>query len=93
MQARVPWDAKRGEIQIELSDPPEGISVGPISCVDRTATISLRGDAGKARPGLKGNLIANGFQNRTVTNQEGKTREYRAFLGPSPAIPFEVVKP
>ena len=52
----------------------------------------LRGDAEKAKPGLKGNLIANGFQKRTATSKEGKTREYRTFLGPLPAIPFEVVE-
>ena len=92
VRARVPWDAGRGEIQIELSDPPEGILIGKASCVDRTVAIVLHGDAGKAKPGLKGNLIANGFQKRTVTDKDGKTREYRTFLGPLPAIPFEVVK-
>ena len=93
VQARVPWDASRGEVQIELSDPPEGILIDKVSCADRIATIVLHGDAQKAKPGLKGNLIANGFQKRTETNKEGKTREYRTFLGPMPAIPFEVVKP
>lgn len=91
--ARAPWDATRGEIQIELSDPPEGITVEFVSCVDRTVTFVLHGDAEKAKPGLKGNLIANGYQKRTETNKEGKTREYRSFLGPLPAIPFGVVNP
>jgi len=93
VQAYVSWTTDRGEIQIELSDPPEGIAVDLVSCVDRTATIVLEGDAEKAKPGLKGNLIANAFQKRTETNKEGKTREYRSFLGPLPAIPFQVVKP
>ncbi len=93
LQAYAPWTPDRGEIQLELSDPPEGIAVELVSCVDRTATILLEGDAEKAKPGTKGNLIANAFQMRTETNREGKTREYRSFLGPLPAIPFEVVKP
>jgi len=93
VQARAPWDATRGEIQVELSDPPEGILIAKTSCADRTATIVLHGDAEKVKPGLKGNLIANGFHKRTETNNEGKTREYRSFLGPLPAIPFEIVKP
>jgi hypothetical protein len=92
VQARVPWDASRGEIQIELSDPPEGIRIAKVSCADRTATVVLHGDPEKAKPGLKGNLIANGYQKRTQTTKEGKTREYRTFLGPLPAIPFEVVE-
>jgi hypothetical protein len=93
VRARAPWDATRGEIQIELSDPPEGITVEFVSCVDRTVTFALRGDAEKAKPGLKGNLIVNGFQKRTQTNKEGNTREYRSFLGPLPAIPHEIVEP
>ena len=84
--------ADRSEIQIELSDPPEGITVGSVSRTDRGVALSLKGDAAKAKPGLKGNLIANVFQKRTETNKEGKTREYRTFMGPLPAIPFEVVK-
>jgi hypothetical protein len=92
LQARAPWDASRGEIQIELSDPPEGVRIAKASCVDRIATIVLHGDAEKVELGREGNLIANGFQKRTQTDKEGKTREYRTFLGPLPAIPFEVVK-
>jgi hypothetical protein len=91
VRAYAPWDATRGDIQVELSGPPEGISIAEASCADRTVTIVLHGDAGKVKPGLKGNLIANGFQKRTATNPDGKTREYRTFLGPLPAIPFEVV--
>ena len=93
VKARVPWDADGGEIQIELSDPPEGIFIDKASCAERTVAIVLRSDAGKVKPGLKGNLIANGYQKRRETNKEGKTREYRIFLGPLPAISFEVVKP
>jgi hypothetical protein len=91
VQARVPWDANRGEIEIELSDPPDGISIATASCADRTAAIMLHSDAEQVQPGRKGNLIANGYQKRTVTDNEGRTREYRTFLGPLPAIPFEVV--
>ncbi len=93
VKARVPWDATRGDIQIKLSDPPEGIRIDSASCADRTATIVLHAEAGKVEPGLRGNLIAHGFQKRTETTKEGKTREYRTFLGPLPAIPFEVVEP
>ncbi len=93
VQARAPWLASRGEIQIELSDPPEGIILAKASCADRTVTIVLHSDPEKVKPGLRGNLIANGFQKRTETNKEGKTREYRTFLGPLSAMPFEVVNP
>ncbi len=93
VQVRGPWAPDRGEVQIELSDPPEGIVIDKVFWLDRTAAIVLRSDAEKAKPGLRGNLIANAFQKRTETNKEGKTREYRTFMGPLPAMPFEVVKP
>jgi hypothetical protein len=92
VQIRMPGAGARGEVQIELSDPPEGIVVDKVSRIDRGVAVVLRGDAAKAKPGLRGNLIANAFQKRTDTTKDGKTREFRALLGPLPAIPFEVVK-
>jgi hypothetical protein len=83
----------QAEIHVELSDPPEGIAVDSVSRVDRGLTIVLHGDAQKAKPGLKGNLIANAFSKRTVTTQDGKTRNTRWLVGMLPAIPFEIVKP
>ena len=47
----------------------------------------------KAKPGLKGNLMANAFLQTTVTEKDGKTREVRNLIGPLPAMPFEIVKP
>jgi hypothetical protein len=93
VQIRGPWQGGRDEMQLELSDPPDGIVVDKVAWQDRTVTLTLRSDAEKAKPGLRGNLIANAFQKRTETNKEGKTREYRSFMGPLTAIPFEVVKP
>jgi len=93
VRARAPWDETRGEIQFELSDPPEGLRIVKGSCIKRTAVIVLHADAQKAPPGLKGNLIVNAYQERTETNKQGKTRRYRSFLGPLPAIPFEISRP
>lgn len=93
VKAYTPWDANRGEVQMELSEPPEGISIAKATHAERNVTLVLRGEAGKVKVGLKGNLIVNGYQKRTQTDREGKTREYRTFLGPLPAIPFEVIEP
>jgi hypothetical protein len=93
-EVRVRTSAARGaEVQIELSDPPEGIGVESVRRTDDGLALVLRAEAGKAKPGVKGNLIANVFQKRTETTKEGKTREYRSFMGPLPAMPFEVVEP
>jgi hypothetical protein len=93
VRLRMPGLADQGEVQINLSDAPEGITIDKMSRIDRGMAIEIRSDAAKAKPGLRGNLIANVFQNRTLTTKEGKTQEYRSFMGPLPAMPFEVVAP
>ena len=92
VQVRLGW-SRDGQIQVELSDPPEGITVDSASWTEPGLSLVLRGDAAKAKPKLKGNLMANAFLQTTVTEEDGKTREVRNFIGPLPALPFEVVKP
>jgi hypothetical protein len=92
VQVRMGWD-RNGQIQVELSDPPEGIVVDRVSWTERGLALVLRGDAAKAKPKLKGNLMANAFLQTTVTEKDGKTREVRNFIGPLPSLPFAVVKP
>jgi hypothetical protein len=92
VQVRLGW-SRNGQIQIELSDPPEGITVDTTTWTERGLALVLRGDAAKANPKLKGNLMANAFLQTTATERDGKTREVRNFIGPLPALPFEVVKP
>ncbi len=87
------WTDAKSQVEIELSDPPEGIAVDRVSRIDKGVAVVLRGDAAKATPGLRGNLIANAFRRGTETTKEGKTREFRYLQGPLPAIPFEIVKP
>ncbi len=91
VQVRLGWN-RDGQIQVELNDPPEGIAVDRASWTEKGLALVLRGDA-KAKPRLKGNLMANAFLHATVTEKDGKTREVRNLIGPLPALPFEVVKP
>ena len=60
------------QIEVELSDPPPGLTVKSVSRIDRGLSVVLHCDAGKTRPGRKGNLIANAFLVWTVTDKEGK---------------------
>jgi hypothetical protein len=92
VQVRLGW-SRHGQIQVELSDPPEGITVDRVSWTERGLALVLRGDAAKAKPGLKGNLMANAFLKTTSTENDGKTREVRNLIGPLPALPFDVVQP
>ena len=92
VRVRMSW-SRKSDVQVDLSDPPEGITVDRASWTEKALVVVLHDDANKAKPGLKGNLIANAFSKDTVTEKDGKTRETRNLIGPLPAIPFEVVKP
>jgi hypothetical protein len=91
VQVRVYW-SHNGQPQVDLSDPPEGITVDRVSWNEKGIAVVFRADAQRAKPGLKGNLMANAFLQSTVTEKDGKTREVRNLIGPMPAIPFEIVK-
>jgi hypothetical protein len=82
--------------RLELSEPPEGITLGKVSAADEGAEIELRSDAAKAKAGLKGNLIVNILPGQALAAAAKKKKQgnqQRAVVGTLPAIPFEVVQP
>ena len=91
-----PTSAFANRFQLELSQPPEGITLGKVSPVSDGAEIELRSDAAKAKPGLKGNLIVDILPGQALVaaaknKKQGNQR--RASVGTLPAIPFEIVQP
>jgi hypothetical protein len=91
VQVRTGW-SRNGQPQVDLSDPPEGITVERVSWIEKGIAVVLRADAAKAKPGLKGNMMANAFVLSMVTEKDGKTHEVHNLIGPLPATPFEIVK-
>lgn len=85
-----------GELQLDLNEPPDGISIESVNPLLQGSEIVLRCDAGKVKPGYKANLIVNIFvlpdppasapANRPATQR-------RRMIGVLPAIPFEIVAP
>jgi hypothetical protein len=92
VQIRMSW-SRNGQAQVDLSDPPEGVAVDRVSWTEKGMAVVLRADAEKAKPRLKGNLMANAFLQTTVAEKNGKVLDVRNLIGPLPAIPFEIVKP
>jgi len=83
-------------VQLELSEPPEGIAIRNVSPVSEGAEIELQADAAKVKPGLRGNLIVSVFTGRPpALAQPGKApvNRRRTPVGSLPAIPFEIVEP
>jgi hypothetical protein len=77
--------------QLELSDPPEGITLKSITPVRDAVEIEFEADAARVKVGLKGNLNVNATADRAQGAGKGQNR--RAKAGSLPAIPFEVVLP
>ncbi|MEI7728796.1 MAG: hypothetical protein WCO56_04460 [Verrucomicrobiota bacterium] len=84
-----------GKIDLELSEPPEGISIKNIAPAGEGTEIVLQCDGAKAKPGLKGNLIFTAFAGK-FPNAPAKTKpgmgKFRPSLGALPAVPFEIVE-
>jgi hypothetical protein len=83
----------QAQVQLELSDPPDGISVREVSPANGGVELVLQCDAEKIKPGLAGNLIVDAFVERTVPSPKDKTTTTtrRVPLGTLPAIPFQIV--
>jgi hypothetical protein len=91
-----PGSAFTNRVRLELSEPPEGITLGSVSPGFEGTEIELRSDATKAKPGLKGNLIVNMMPAQALIaakKNKKQGNQQRAAVGTLPAIPFEVVPP
>lgn len=89
----IPTRSFFGEIQVELDDPPAGLSIESVALGRQGSWIVLRSEAEEIESGLKGNLIANVFAAKTGEDS-GKGKEQRKrrriLLSALPAIPFEI---
>ncbi len=98
-EATVRFGAGRGALanrfDFELSDPPEGISLGTVTPGKGVVDLAIRCDATKAKPGLQGNLIVQVYPAAAGTNAakaKPQANRRRVPLATLPAIPFETVR-
>ena len=79
--------------RLELSEPPEGVTIQEVAPCQQGTEIRLRCDAAKAQPGAKGNLIVNTFaaNPRPAGAKAAQANRRPMPLGSLPAIPFEIV--
>ena len=94
VRVTMPAGKSYDKILMELSEPPEGITVREVSPDPKGTDIVLQSDAAKTKPGLRGNLIVDVFGERTPPATDGKPKpnRQRIPLGTLPAIPFEIAK-
>lgn len=79
------------QIQCELSEPPEGMTIASSAVVSGKAEIVVAVDAAKVKPGLKGNLIVIAFAAVADAEKGANARKRGNAVGMLPAVPFEVV--
>ena len=81
-------------IRLEISDPPEGITLKSVSPSSDGAEIVFQSDAAKVKAGTKGNLIVAAYAKAPSTPGKPKKAMRRGPpLTTLPAISFEIVKP
>jgi hypothetical protein len=94
VRLNVPGRAVADRLDLELSEPPEGVSVKNVVSSGFGTEMVLQSDAAKSKSGLKGNLIVNAFAGKTEAPAKPKALGgNRRVMGTLPAIPFEMVKP
>lgn len=98
-EATVRFGAGRGALanrfEFELSDPPEGISLGTVTPGKGVVELAIESDPAKVKPGLQGNLIVQVYPAAAGTNtakSKPQANRRRVPLATLPAIPFETVR-
>lgn len=89
----LPANTPLNRFQLELSEPPEGVTIQQVVPSPGGAEIVLHGDAAKLTPGLAGNLIFNTLSagGTNAGRDKAPANRRRVPLATLPAIPFEVV--
>jgi hypothetical protein len=95
VRVAMPWPRAFQNFALELSEPPDGVTLGDLVVSDEGAEFSLRADAAAAKPNLRGNLIVVVSGERVAQPQAGQTppagarRRFPLFT--LPAIAFEII--
>jgi hypothetical protein len=82
------------EMQLELNEPPEGVSLHDVTVVPDGLAFKLKADKDAIQSGFTDNLIVEAFREFTPKQQEGKPapQKRRYSMGVFPAIPIEIVQ-
>jgi hypothetical protein len=96
--AQVRIKTRRGqalrEMQLELNEPPEGVSLHDMTIVPEGLAFKLKADKDAIQSGFTDNLIVEAFREFTPKQQKGKPapQKRRYSMGVLPAIPIEIVQ-
>ena len=97
VKVRTPGNQFTNNFQLELSAPPDGITIENITAIGTETEILLHSDSTKIKPGARGNLIVNVMAKRPLqparAGAPARANQSPPPVGALPAIPFEIVAP
>ncbi len=86
------WGRVTKEIQVNLKDPPKGLSLGKVTFGRRGLTFRVKAEKGKVPVGFTGSLIVRIYRVSAPKGKDGKPtgQPRRTLIGILPAIPIKV---
>lgn len=86
-------DVSFDQVDLQLDEPPDGLSIKEQKPTRNETEVIFECDAGKLKPGLKGNLILNAYAGkRDSSAKKNAVSIRRTPMGMLPALPFELVE-
>ena len=81
-------------VQLQLNEPPEGLTMHDVTVVPNGLTFQLKADENVMPNGFSDNLIIEAFRESAPKKKDGKTanQKSRYSMGVFPAIPIEIVQ-
>jgi hypothetical protein len=94
VRIRAPKHPRLKDIELELSEPPEGLTLQDVTVVPIGLAFELKADGDAAQTGFADNLIVEAFIEVESQGRGGgaANQTRRVSLGVLPAIPFEIVR-
>jgi len=94
VRVRAPQHPRLKDIELELDEPPEGVTLQDVTVVPIGLAFELKADGDTAQTGFEDNLIVEAFIETESQRRGGGAagRTQRVSLGLLPAIPFEIVR-
>jgi hypothetical protein len=82
------------DLQLQLSDPPDGLTLEDVTVMPEGLTFQLNADKDAIKSGFRDNLIIEAFRESIPKQQEGKPvpQKRRVSMGFLPAVPIEIVQ-
>jgi hypothetical protein len=94
VRVRAPQHPRLKDVELELREPPGGVTLQGVTVVPIGLAFELKADGGAAQTGFADNLIVEAFIEMENQRQGGGAarQPQRVSLGVLPAIPFEIVR-